>query len=138
MVHFFLPKTSNHQLSASKVSSQCAVGIFLVDENNLKWVFPSIPNSQAIIDKFCVLSLAYRSGNFITMLAPLRDYLCPRDPKSSPLLCATKECYFIQLSAKVDPDEPGFEETKWIVSEDVNVEHLLDVFTSTDGNSDDV
>jgi len=69
------------------------------------------------------------------MLAPLRDYLCPRDPKSSPLLCKTKECYFTRLSVWVDPSLPGFEEAQWIVSEDVNVEHLLVVFTSVDADS---
>jgi len=109
-----------------------------VDQNNLEWLFPTIPNGQTIIDKFCVLSLTYRSNNFITMLAPLRDHLCPKDPITSPLLCATKECYFSRLSVDVGPDKPGFEEAKWIVSEDVNVEHLLDVFTSTEPNSNDV
>ena len=109
-----------------------------VDENNLERLFPTISNSQTIVDKFCVLSLTYRSNNFITMLAPLRDYLYPKDPKSSPLLCATKGCYFSWLSARVDPDRPDFKETKWIISEDVNVEHLLDVFTSTDVDSVDV
>jgi len=109
-----------------------------VDENNLEWLFPTISNNQTIIDKFCVLSLTHRSNNFITMLAPLRDYLCPNDPELSPLLCATKECYFSRLSVEVDPSEPGFEEAKWIVSEDVNVEHLLDVFTSIDAKSNDV
>ena len=109
-----------------------------VDENNLNWLFPTIPNRQNIFDKFCVLSLTYRSNGFVTMLAPLRDYLCPKDPGSSPLLCATKKCYCSRLSVNVDPDHPGFEEAKWIMSEDVNVEHLLDVFTSTDTDSDDV
>jgi tetratricopeptide (TPR) repeat protein len=93
---------------------------------------------QKMFDKFCVLSLTYRSNGFITMLAPLRDYLCPKDPKSSPLLCTAKECYFSLLSAKVEPEEPGFEEAKWIISEDVNVEHLLNVFTSIDSGSKDV
>jgi len=109
-----------------------------VDENNIDWLFPTISNRQTLIDKFCVLSLTYQSNNFITMLAPLRDYLCPKDPKSSPLLCATKEHYFRQLSVVVQPEKPGFEKAKWIISEDVNVEHLLDVFTSTDADSDDV
>ena len=36
------------------------------------------------------------------------------------------------------PDKPGFKESRWITSEDVNVEHLLDVFTSVDANSEDV
>jgi tetratricopeptide (TPR) repeat protein len=109
-----------------------------VYENNLDWLFPTISNVQHIFDKLCILSLTYRSNGFITMLAPLRDYLCPKDPKSSPLLCATKEQYFRQLSPTVDPDRPNFEETKWIISEDVNVEHLLDVFTSIDTDSVDV
>ena len=72
------------------------------------------------------------------MLAPLRDYLRPQDPKSSPLLCATKEQYFNRLLVDVDIEKPGFEESRWIVSEDVNVEHLLDVFTSIDVDSSDV
>ena len=69
------------------------------------------------------------------MLAPLRDYLRPKDPALSPLLCATKERYFSRLSVDVDPGHPGFEEARWIVSEDTNVEHLLDVFTSIDASS---
>jgi len=109
-----------------------------VDENNLAWLFPTIPDSANILDKFCVLSLTYRSNRFVTMLAPLRDHLCPKNPKLSPLLSLTKEQYFNRLSAQVHPCEPGFRETRWIMSEDVNVEHLLDVFTSFDANSDSV
>ena len=109
-----------------------------INENNLDWLFPTTPNGAAILDAFCVLSLTYRLNGFVTMLVPLRDYLRPGDPLSSPLLRATKEYYFIRLSAVVDPDTPGFGETRWITSEDVNVEHLLNVLTSIDPNSDDV
>ena len=109
-----------------------------VNENNLAWLFPSISNCRNILDKFCVLSLTYKSKGFITMLAPLRDYLRPNDPKSSSLLCTTKEHYLTRMSIKIDPDEPEYEDTRWIVSEDVNVEHLLDVFTSVDASSDDI
>ena len=108
-----------------------------VDENNLDWLFPTISNTQNIFDKFCTLSLTYRNNGFTTMLAPLRDYLCPKDPKSSPLLCEAKEHYFSRLSVNVNPGRPGFEEAKWIISEDVNVEHLLNVFTSIATDSDD-
>jgi tetratricopeptide (TPR) repeat protein len=107
-----------------------------VDESNLEWLFPTIPNRTDVFDKFCILSLAYRNNGFITMLAPLRDYLSPKDPKTSPLLCATKERYFTQLSVNIDPNKPNYGETRWIRSEDVNVEHLLDVFTTIDTNSE--
>jgi len=109
-----------------------------IDEINLDWLFPSIPNRTDILDKFCILSLAYQSGGFVTMLAPLRDYFCPKNPLLTPLLNTTKEHYFSRLSVRLDPGRPGFEEAQWITSEDVNVEHLLDVFTTVDTNSDNV
>jgi tetratricopeptide (TPR) repeat protein len=100
-----------------------------VDENNVDWLFPTIPDGSNVFDRFCILSLTYESNGFITMLAPLRDYLRPKDPRSSPLLSTAKECYFARLSTYVHPGGSCFEESRWITSEDVNVEHLLDVFT---------
>jgi len=107
-----------------------------VNENNLDWLFPAISNRINIFDKFCILSLAHRSNGFITMLAPLRDYLSPKVPKSSSLLCTTKERYFTRVSVNIDPEDPNFGETEWITSEDVNVEHLPDIFTTIDPNSE--
>ena len=109
-----------------------------VDENNLEWLFPTIPDRTNVFDKFCTLSLTYRSGGFVTMLAPLRDYLRPKDPKSSFLLHAVKKCYFSRMSVNLDPSDPGFVKTRWITSEDTNVEHLLNVFTTIDPGSNDV
>jgi len=109
-----------------------------VHEKNLDWLFPTIPDRTNVFDKFCILSLTYRGNGFITMLAPLRDYFCPQDPMSSPLLRATKDSYFSRLSVDVYPDKPGYEEARWITSEDVNVEHLLNVFTSIDTGSGDI
>ena len=109
-----------------------------IDENNFDWLFPTISNKSTIFDGFYSLSLTYRSNGFVTMLVPLRDYLCPGDPLSSPLLCAVRELYFTRLSTKLNPDAPGFGETRWIASEDANVEHLLNVLTSIDTNSDEV
>ena len=79
-----------------------------VDENNLDWLFPSIPNRTDVIDKFCILSLTYRSNGFATMLAPLQDYLSPKDPGSSALLCTTKEHYFSRMSVIIDPIKSNF------------------------------
>ena len=109
-----------------------------VSEKNTSWLFPAVSGVQNVLDGFCALSLAYRNNGFITMLAPLRDYLLPRDPSSSPLLVATKENYLTRLSGRILPGKPGFEEARWITTEDVNVEHLLDVFTTTDPNSESV
>ena len=107
-----------------------------VDENNLERLLPTVSDGANIFDKFCILSLTYRSGSFITMLAPLRDYLRPEDPKSSPLLCAAKEGYFTRMSVNITPSKPGYKEARWITSEDVNVEYLLDVFITIDPNSE--
>ena len=72
------------------------------------------------------------------MLVPLRDFLRPQDPLSSPLFCTTRDYYFSRLSIHPNPDAPEFGETRWIVSEDANVEHLLDVLTSIDTSPDRV
>ena len=109
-----------------------------INEEHIDWLFPTVPDRSNMLDTFCVLSLAYRNNGYVTMLAPLRDYLRPKDPTSSPLLLATKERYFARLSVHVHPDHPQFKESRWIMSEDVNVEHLLDVFTSVDADSESV
>ena len=109
-----------------------------IDENNIDWLFPTISNRTRIFDKFCILSLTYRSDGFITMLAPLRDHFRPKDPSLSPLLITTKACYISRMSARLDPNLPGFNDVRWIVSEDVNVEHLLDIFASIDLDSNDI
>ena len=74
------------------------------------------------------------------MLAPVRNYLFPNDLCSAPLLTA-KIQYFTRLDLTTDAlwdGDVSFSETRWIVSEDVNVEHLPDVLTSLDTKSDNV
>ena len=109
-----------------------------VNEDNIDWLFPAIPHTRITFDKFCVLSLAYRNNGSITMLAPIQDYLRPQYPLSSTLLCTIRDHYFSRLSVHLSPVKPGFVEARWIVLEDVNVEHLLDVFTPIDGTGDDI
>ena len=107
-----------------------------VAEENIDWLFSTVSDVQHMFDTFCILSLTYRTNGFITMLAPLRDHLRPKAPMTSPLLSIVKECYFTRLSVIIDPKLPSFGESRWIASEDVNVEHLLDVFTSADPSSE--
>jgi len=100
-----------------------------------KWLFPASPDRRKMLEKLCALSLTYRSNGFVMMLAPLRDYFRPKDPRSSPLLSTIKKRYFHRLSVIVNPDKPSFNEAQWITLEDINVEHLLDVFTTIDAGS---
>jgi len=109
-----------------------------IDEDNISQLFPTIPNRTKIFDTSCDLSLTHWSDGFVVMLTPLRDYLSPEDPDSSLLLCMAKELYFTQMSVDVSPDKSDSWETGWIKSEDANVEHLLDVFTTINPNSDSV
>ena len=109
-----------------------------VNEDNIDRVFPTIPDESSTFNTFYNLSLTYRSSGFITMLAPLRDYLRPTDLMTSPLLRTAKEHYFKRLSGEIPPGWPGFEEARWITTEDINVEHLLDVFTTIDADSQSV
>jgi tetratricopeptide (TPR) repeat protein len=108
-----------------------------VDENNLGWLLPTISDGATVFDAFCILSLTHRNDGFITMLAPLREYLGPKDPTSSTLLSTIKERYFTRMSIEFDRNKPVFDEARWITSEDMNVEHLLNIFTSIDATSDD-
>ena len=106
-----------------------------VDEENIDWLFSTVPDAPKMFDTFCILSLTYRSDGFIMMLVPLWDYFYPKDPASSPLLNTVKERYFARLSTDIDPDRPDYDGSRWITSEDANVEHLLEVFTSLDPGS---
>jgi len=109
-----------------------------IQENNIDWLFPTIDGRKNMFDKFRLLSLTHKYVGFITMLAPIRDYLSPKDPTSAQILCLIKERYFGRLSAGVRAGSPGSKEARWITLEHMNIEHLLDVFTTADAASADV
>ena len=109
-----------------------------IDEKKLGWLFPAVhyKKRKETFENFLALSLMHRSDGFITMEAPLRCYFYPKDPLSAPHLEVIRNSYFGLLFVNdAGPGEPGFEEAKWIISEDANVEHLLDVFTTVDATS---
>ena len=85
-----------------------------VNEKNIDRLFPTISDGPNMFDKFCALSLICRSNGSITMLAPLRDYVRPKDLTTSPLLGTAKGCYLTRLSVELDPDRPGFSEAQWM------------------------
>ena len=64
--------------------------------------------------------------------------LRPKDPNSPLPLCVIKESYFTQLWVGVGLDAPSFGRARWVMSEDVNIKHLLDIPTFTDINSNDI
>ena len=112
-----------------------------IDENKIDWLFPDTLDRENIVDAFCMLSLTYRYKGFVTMLAPLREYLRPADLGPPSLLWEVKERYFSRLhivDEELQPGTPGFEETKWILGENPNVEHLLETFAAIDEGSEDV
>ena len=107
-----------------------------INEDHINWLFPAISDRSDVFDTSSILSLIYRSHGHITMLAPFCNYLRSKDPTSSLLLATTKERYFTPLSLTFFPRGLILDEGRWIMPEDANVEHLLDVFTSIDVNSD--
>ena len=112
-----------------------------IDEDELDWLFPDILDRENTIDAFCMLSLTYRYKGFVTMLAPLREYLHPKNLGSPSLLWEAKRRYFSRLhlvDEELQPGMPGFEETKWVLRENSNVEHLLEAFVALDEGSEDV
>ena len=98
-------------------------------------MFPTVASVQYIIDTFCILSLTHRTGSFVTMLAPLRDPFLSKDPLSAPLLLTTKSQYFARLvlitTTYMDGDLE-FPDSQFVLSEDTNIERLLDVFMSSE------
>lgn len=85
-------------------------------------MFSGVPNIQSTADMLCKHSLAYRKGDFITMLAPIRLYVSTTYNRAStsiiPLLRTVQDYYTRQLAS-----EPV--DTAWVNTEDINIEHVV-------------
>ena len=81
----------------------------------VKELFPTVNRIEEIINVLLKQSLLLCNNGFMTMLAPIRLYLCDSYPKLD-LLPAVREYYYGQLS---------FNPSNVVAREDVNVESLI-------------
>ena len=101
-----------------------------VNRNKLPEIFPSVSNIREIFDTLGRMSLTLRSDDgFVTMLAPIRLHMSA-DEDYGDLLDDLRTYYYTELdaSSQLSPGDDGFEQTKWIGSEDDNVERLINHF----------
>lgn len=110
-----------------------------VNEEELEWLFPTILNVRDIIDTFYILSLTRQNRNFVTMLAPLREYLEPLG-YSHPLLSSLKNRYLNRLcdiALGVGHGHVPPQEIQWFISEEINIGFFLMLFLRANPNSVD-
>jgi tetratricopeptide (TPR) repeat protein len=101
-----------------------------VNRSKLQEIFPSVKNIHDIFDTLGRLSLTLRSDDgFVTMLAPIRLHMSA-DEDYGGLLGDLRAYYYTELdgSSQLSPGDEGFDQTKWIGSEDDNVERLINHF----------
>ena len=97
-----------------------------VNEGEVEWLFPTVPNIRNFIDAFCVLSLTHRNRSFVTMLAPLRQYLEQGCPCS--LLPRARQQYLArirEIAHSVGRNRVRPQQIQWLASEGVNIDFLL-------------
>ena len=99
MIELSLASLASHELGPNVCDLLGVVTFFPqgIDEKNLDWLVPTIHGIKGIFEKFCSLSLTYRSNNFIMMLAPIRDYFHFRGRQAPSILRATKDRYFARI-----------------------------------------
>ncbi len=117
------------------------------DVRTLEQLMPTVLNPRSVVDGLCRLSLTYRKGDFVTMLAPIRMHMLSdeRAPTVSqfPLLKDVRGFYVdrlrrsdptLQRPHEGDKPHPLRLDGTWIRTEDINVERLLayDVDDTTD------
>ena len=101
-----------------------------VNRDKLQEMFPSVRNIHEIFDTLGRMSLTIRSDDgFVTMLAPIRLHMSA-DEDYGGLLGDLRTYYYTELdaSSQLSPGDEGFEQMKWIGSEDDNVERLINYF----------
>ena len=98
-----------------------------VNRSKLSEIFSSVENIHEILDTLGRMSLTFRSDDgFVTTLAPIRLHMSA-DEDYGVLLDDLQAYYYTELDtcSQLSPGDEGFERTKWIGSEDDNVERLI-------------
>ncbi|KAF9462843.1 P-loop containing nucleoside triphosphate hydrolase protein, partial [Collybia nuda] len=123
------------QLLGSSTLHFLQIAAFLpqgVDERKLEDLFPGISDITTVVSKLAKQSLVYYSGNFITMLAPIRLYISGQYNAITGAILPLKHIrtyYRERLSKTTDVTEFIEKNTvildEGILSEDLNVEHLV-------------
>ena len=112
-----------------------------VNRSKISEIFPSVGNIHEIIDTLGSMSLTFRSDDdFVTMLAPIRLHTSA-DEDYGVLLSDLQAYYYTELGVcfQLSPGDQGSERTKWISSEDDNVEHLIShFFISSSSDYDEI
>ena len=108
-----------------------------VNRSKLSEIFPNVEKIHEVFDTLIRMSLTFRSDDgFVTMLAPIRLHMSA-DEDYGVLLNDLQAYYYTELDrySQLSPGDEGFEQTKWIGSEDDNVERLINhflIFSSSD------
>jgi len=111
-----------------------------VNEDELVWIFSAVSDIRDIVNTFIILSLTHRNHGFVTMLAPVREYL-KTDKCSCDLFVSTKNQYLTRLGDIARDSEHGRvqpQDIRWLVSEEVNVMALLTLFVEVDPEAQDI
>ena len=106
-------------------------------ETALTDCFPPFPTEETFSTGSVSSPWHIGATGFFTMLVPLQDYICPRDPESSSLLFATKGHYFARISVNpIRTSSASQRQGNGELRREHNVEHLLDAFTAINSNSE--
>ncbi|KAG9316238.1 hypothetical protein JVU11DRAFT_2265 [Chiua virens] len=94
-----------------------------INRKHIALLFPSIPHISSLVDTLCKVSLVYRSGSFLTILAPIRLFLIDAFPTAGfGLLDDIRSMYYNSL--KEISGEKDWS-ANLIVSDHLNIEHLI-------------
>ena len=106
-----------------------------VNEVELEWIFQTVSSIRDIVNAF-IFPVTRRNRGFITMLAPVREYLVT--DTSYTFFYSTRDQYLTRLrviARDAGHDYPPLQDTQWLAPEQVNIETILVLPTRTNPRS---